>query len=37
LQFARLVGGIASVMDEGNLPEASLRPMLEVVVNGLLA
>jgi len=36
LQFARLVGGIASVVDAGNLPAASVRPMLEVVVDGLL-
>ncbi|MFN2560488.1 MAG: TetR/AcrR family transcriptional regulator [Jatrophihabitans sp.] len=37
LQFARLVGGIASVVDQGNLPAASVGPMLEVVVDGLLA
>jgi AcrR family transcriptional regulator len=37
LQFARLVGGIAGVADQGNLPPESLRPMLEVVVDGLLA
>ena len=36
LQFARLVGGIASVVDQGNLPAASVQPMLEVVVDGLL-
>jgi AcrR family transcriptional regulator len=36
LQFARLVGGIASVVDQGNLPAESVRPMLEVVVDGLL-
>jgi AcrR family transcriptional regulator len=36
LQFARLVGGIATVVDQGNLPAASVRPMLEVVVDGLL-
>jgi hypothetical protein len=36
LQFVRLVGGIASVVDHGNLPAASVRPMLEVVVDGLL-
>jgi len=36
LQFARLVGGIASVVDQGNLPPSSVRPMLEVVVDGLL-
>ena len=36
LQFARLVGGIASVVDEGSLPAASVPPMLEVLVDGLL-
>jgi AcrR family transcriptional regulator len=36
LQFARLVGGIASVVDQGNLPAESVVPMLEVVVDGLL-
>ena len=36
LQFARLVGGIASVVDQGNLPAESVGPMLEVVVDGLL-
>jgi len=36
LQFARLIGGIASVVDQGNLPAASVEPMLEVVVDGLL-
>lgn len=36
LQFARLVGGIASVVDQGDLPPASVRPMLEVLVDGLL-
>ena len=36
LQFARLVGGIATVVDQGNLPAASVAPMLEVLVDGLL-
>lgn len=36
LQFARLVGGIASVVDQGNLPAPSVGPMLEVLVDGLL-
>jgi hypothetical protein len=36
LQFARLVGGIASVVDQGNLPAESVGPMLEVLVDGLL-
>lgn len=37
LQFARLVGGIASVADQGDLPREAVRPMLEVVADGLLA
>lgn len=37
LQIARLVGGVASVVDQGNLPRESMRPMLEVIVDGLLA
>ena len=36
LQFARLVGGVASVVDQGNLPRESMGPMLEVIVDGLL-
>jgi AcrR family transcriptional regulator len=36
LQFARLIGGIASVVDQGNLPAESVGPMLDVVVDGLL-
>jgi len=36
LQFARLVGGIASVVDQGNLPAESVGPMLEILVDGLL-
>ena len=36
LQIARLVGGIAAVADQGELDEAAVRPMLEVVADGLL-
>lgn len=36
LQIARLVGGIATIADEGELDEAAVRPMLEVVADGLL-
>ena len=37
LQFARLVGGVATVADQGSLPMEAVRPMLEVLVDGLLA
>ena len=36
LQVARLVGGIATVADQSGLEEAAVRPMLEVVADGLL-
>jgi len=36
LQIARLVGGVATVADEGELDQAAVRPMLEVVADGLL-
>jgi AcrR family transcriptional regulator len=36
LQIARLVGGVAAVADQGELDEAAVRPMLEVVADGLL-
>lgn len=36
LQIARLVGGVATIADQGNLDEAAVRPMLEVLANGLL-
>jgi AcrR family transcriptional regulator len=36
LQIARLVGGVAAVADQGGLDEAAVRPMLEVVADGLL-
>jgi AcrR family transcriptional regulator len=36
LQFARLVGGVAAVADQGGLPQGAVRPMLEVLADGLL-
>lgn len=36
LQVCRLVGGVASVADQGGLDEAAVRPMLEVVADGLV-
>ncbi len=36
LQVCRLVGGVASVADQGDLDVAAVRPMLEVVADGLL-
>jgi AcrR family transcriptional regulator len=36
LQVCRLVGGIAAVADQGDLDEDAVRPMLEVVADGLL-
>jgi AcrR family transcriptional regulator len=36
LQFARLVGGVAAVADQGGLPPAAVRPMLEVLADGLM-
>lgn len=36
VQVCRLVGGIATVADNGELTAAEVRPMLEVVVDGLL-
>jgi len=36
LQVARLVGGVATVADQGELDEAAIRPMLEVIADGLL-
>ena len=37
LGVARLVGGVATVADQGELDPAVVRPMLEVVADGLLA
>ena len=36
LQVARLVGGVAAVADQGQLSADDVRPMLEVVADGLL-
>ncbi|WKN48152.1 TetR/AcrR family transcriptional regulator [Nocardioides sp. Arc9.136] len=36
LQVARLVGGVATVADQGGLEPAEVRPMLEVLADGLL-
>ena len=35
-QVARLVGGVATVADQGDLAPADVRPLLEVVADGLL-
>jgi AcrR family transcriptional regulator len=35
-QVARLVGGVATVADQGDLDPAEVRPLLEVVADGLL-
>jgi AcrR family transcriptional regulator len=36
VQLGRLVGGVAAVADQGDLPESAVRPLLEVVADGLL-
>jgi AcrR family transcriptional regulator len=36
VQVCRLVGGIATVADQGELDAAAVRPLLEVVADGLL-
>jgi AcrR family transcriptional regulator len=36
LQMARLIGGVATVADQGNLDDAAVRPLLEVVADGLV-
>ncbi len=36
LQVCRLVGGVATVADQGDLDADAVRPMLEVVADGLL-
>lgn len=36
VQVCRLVGGVAAVADQGDLDAADVRPMLEVVADGLL-
>jgi AcrR family transcriptional regulator len=37
LQVTRLVGGVATVADQSSLDRSAVRPMLEVVTDGLLA
>jgi AcrR family transcriptional regulator len=37
VHVCRLVGGVAAVADQGGLDEATVRPLLEVVADGLLA
>ena len=36
LQVCRLVGGVATVADQGDLDAAAVRPLLEVLADGLL-
>jgi AcrR family transcriptional regulator len=36
LQMTRLVGGVATVADQSELDEAAVRPLLEVVADGLI-
>ena len=36
LQVIRLVGGVATVADQAELDEAAVRPLLEVVADGLV-
>jgi AcrR family transcriptional regulator len=36
IQMCRLVGGVATVADQGGLDEAAVRPLLEVVADGLV-
>jgi len=36
IQVSRLVGGVATVADNADLPVESVRPLLEVVVDGLV-
>ena len=37
IQLARLVGGVATVADQSELPISAVRPLLEVVADGVLA
>ena len=37
VHICRLVGGVAAVADQGGLDESAVRPLLEVVADGLLA
>ena len=36
VQMCRLVGGVASVADNANLDQAAVRPLLEVIADGML-
>jgi hypothetical protein len=36
VQVCRLVGGVAAVADQGGLADDAVRPLLEVVADGLL-
>jgi hypothetical protein len=35
--MCRLVGGVAAVADNANLDRAAVRPLLEVIADGMLA
>jgi len=37
IQIGRLVGGVATVADQSELPAKAVRPLLEVVADGMLA
>ncbi len=37
VQVCRLVGGVAAVADQSDLDAAAVRPLLEVVADGMLA
>lgn len=37
IQLSRLVGGVATVADQSELPTAAVRPLLEVLADGVLA
>ena len=37
VQMNRLVGGVATVADNANLDQAAVRPLLEVIADGMLA
>ena len=37
VQIARLVGGVAAVADNADLDQAAVRPLLEVIADGMLA
>jgi hypothetical protein len=37
MQLSRLVGGIAAVVDNSELPADAVKPMLGIIADGLLA